>query len=159
MRSILEARASERIVEAEQKQDLINKIQLIKLRIDEENRLNEIVILQRVKEKEEADIRVIDKSIEAIWHQKSIYDECIKDLTAEVQRLADEKVSNKQRIVDYNYDIEIRDREIRNAKQKYSELLRDNEWMDGVLQDLEAHVKTHHFFLIPCFRSFKGKNR
>ena len=54
---LLEIRAQDREQESEQKRDLVNKILMIKLQIDEANKMNELVIQQKVKEKEDADIR------------------------------------------------------------------------------------------------------
>lgn len=66
MMDILKDRSRERELEADQKRTLIARISEVKSRIDEENKVNEIVIQQKVKEKEDKEMREIKKKIDDV---------------------------------------------------------------------------------------------
>lgn len=75
---LLDVRARDRELEAEQKRDLVNKIEIVKLEIDEAKKMNELIIQQKVKEKEEADIREKNKEIENVRKSRTLLEQRIQ---------------------------------------------------------------------------------
>jgi len=116
---LLESRARDRENESAQKREIISKIELLRFKLDEANKLNELVIAQKVKEKEEFDIRETTKLLDAIRKEKeSIFDRKRYE-EEEIERMGNLKVTTQQDIIDME---ETRDRLERASKENYEKL-------------------------------------
>jgi len=100
MEELLKERSKEREIEADQKRALIAKINHLKTRIDEENKVNELVIQQKVKEKEDRELRELQKKIIEVKQDQQVFKERQKMKEEHVDHMSNDKIHIQQDIVD-----------------------------------------------------------
>lgn len=100
MEELLKERSKEREIEADQKRTLIAKINHLKSRIDEENKVNELVIQQKVKEKEDRELRELQKKIDEVKRDQTAYKGRQKEKEENVDRMSQDKIHQQQELLE-----------------------------------------------------------
>lgn len=97
---LMETRRLERANESLMKRNLQNKIEMIKVQIDEAHRMNEIIIEHKVKEKQENEIR--NKVAEIMRVEDRIHNtqERMAKEEQEIERICNDKVPLQQDIIE-----------------------------------------------------------
>lgn len=137
---LLEVRAKDRELEAEQKRELVNKIEIVKLEIDEAKKMNELIIQQKVKEKEEADIREKNKEIENVRKTRTLLEQRIQQEEDEIERISQDKVTLQQDIIDQDQTKEKLAKDLDMMKKSCHELVVTFDFLTNKEKELNALV-------------------
>jgi len=114
----LESRAREREREGDQRREIIEKINQYRAEIDKNNKVNELVIEQKVKEKEQKEIRDIEKLKLEVKKEQAIMRERVKAAEEAIDNMAQEKIGMQQDILDVEQKEYVLDKQIKDGKQK-----------------------------------------
>lgn len=121
MQMQLESRAREREREGDQRREMIEKIEVLKAEIDKQNRVNELVIEQKVKEKEQKEIRDIDKLIVQVKKEQEYLRHRIQAIADAIDRMGQEKIGQQQDIMDAEQKEYELNKKVKEGKQKIEE--------------------------------------
>ena len=123
MQELLKDRSKEREIEGDHKRTLIAKINQVKSRIDEENKVNELVIQQKVKEKEDKEMREIKKRIEEIKREQTIIKHRHKEKEEHVDQMSQDKIGMQQEILEAEQTAIRLEKEIKDKKERLIDLM------------------------------------
>jgi len=141
MEMLMEVRAKERQVEAEQRRDLSQKIVQAKTKIDEENKANEMVIIEKVKVKEEKEKKEIEKNIDAREKEKHAAEDRKTRMEDGIQSMIHEKVGIQQDSLDHEQANAKLQKDTKDMKQKVSLLKAQIEHYVNLNKEVEAKFK------------------
>lgn len=139
MKMQLESRAREREREGDQRREMIEKINVLKAEIDKQNRVNELVIEQKVKEKEQKEIRDIDRLKIQVKKEQDYVRNRIETLAKVIEDMATMKIGVQQDILDAEQkDYEL-NKKVVEGKQQILEL--KNQIEDLTIRHKQAVMK------------------
>jgi chromosome segregation ATPase len=119
---LLEARAKEREQESLLKRELLHNIDLKKMEIDEARKMNELIIAQKVKEKEEADIREKNKEIKKVEDKIDQLKNRIALEEEGISTISQDKVTIQQDIIENEQIKETLEKDLGLARKKAHDL-------------------------------------
>lgn len=137
---LLDTRANEMELEAEQKRDLLNQKEIIQLEIDEANKMNELIVQQKVREKEEADIRDKKREIEEVIKQRNLVQDRMQTEEDGIERIVQDKVTIQQDIIENEQISEQNDKDRGIFSKKSHELKIQNDFLNQKERDLNSRV-------------------
>lgn len=152
MQMALESRAREREREADQRRELIEKINHLKANIDKQNKVNELVIEQKVKEKEQKEIRDITKIKVEVKKDQTIHKDRLRACEENIDNMSQEKIGMHQDIHDAEQKQYVLDKQEAETKRKILEL-------KNHIEDLTYREKTTTIKLEPMEKEVDKVNK
>ena len=140
MRMLLEQRAREREREGDQRRELNEKIENLKTEIEKQNKVNELVIEQKVKEKEQKEIRDISKQIQETHKLQNMMKERIRTATESIDTMSGDKVTMQQEFLDQEQQDYRLTKELKDLQEKVLEYKNKIEDFKLRLRHLEPEV-------------------
>ena len=119
---LMETRRKERATESQLKRQLQNNIELKRLQIDEAHRMNELIIEQKVKEKQEAELRQKETEIGKVNDRIQNVKRRTQMEEQEIEKICQEKVTIQQDIIEQEQIKEKLEKDLNVAKKKAHEL-------------------------------------
>ncbi|KRX02027.1 hypothetical protein PPERSA_07672 [Pseudocohnilembus persalinus] len=146
---LLESQAGDRELEQRNRRILVQQIEDVKTQIENENKMSETVLAERVKEKEKDDIRKIELQIDNINKKEiQVYQDRVQYCTQEIESMVFAKVDLQQKITDAEDQKESLEKGLEEAKQNLHDLKRENnlsldkeQELQKKLQPLEQEVR------------------
>lgn len=138
---VLEARRKERANESQLKRQLQNNIEMLRLKIDEAHRMNELIIEQKVKEKQEADLRQKDTEITRVSDRMNNVKERMAFEEQEIDKICQKKVTTQQEIIEQEQVKEKLDKDLGTAVKKSHEMKVQFDFFEDKFKQLTAKVE------------------
>ena len=138
---LMEARRKERATESQLKRQLQNKIEMTKLQIDEAHRTNELLIEQKVKEKQEAELRQKDTEIGKVNDRINNVKKRTQLEEQEYEKICQEKVTLQQDIIEQEQIKEKLEKDLVLARKKAHELKIQYDFYEDKYKQLAAKVE------------------
>lgn len=141
MQEILKERSKEREREAENKRTLEAKINALKSRIDEENRVNDSIIENKVKKKEDKEMKEIEDRIKDINREKLVVKQRLKEKEDAMDQMSQNKVGLQQETIVAEKEYARLEKEIKDKKERVIELKNKREAYTKLVEDLTTNLK------------------
>lgn len=119
---LMDTRRKERANESLLKRGLQNKIELLKIEIDDAHRMNELIIEQKVKEKQEVELKAKEEDIRRVEDRIQNTRERTKLEEQEIERIVNDKVPLQQDIIEQEQIKETLEKGLTNLKKNVHEL-------------------------------------
>lgn len=119
---LMDTRRKERANESLLKRGLQNKIELIKIEIDEAHRMNELIIEQKVKEKQEVELKAKEEEIRKVEDRIQNTNERTRIEEQEIERIVNDKVPLQQDIIEQEQIKETLEKGISTLKKTVHDL-------------------------------------
>jgi hypothetical protein len=165
MEMFLETRSREREMEAELKRDLMGKISQVQFWIEEQNKINELEIQKKVKEKEDKEKRDLEKEIHEVQNLKTVTKQRQEQKEDHIKEMTQEKMGVQQDIMALEQENQGLEKEIKDNKELLVTLRNKKEALTQELKDLEDKLqpiiqdngKMHE--MIPVFEAENEKTK
>lgn len=138
---LMDARRKERATESQLKRQLKNNIEMKKLQIEEARRMNELIIEQKVKEKQEAELRQKDTEIAKVNDKISNLKRRMATEEQEIDKICQEKVTLQQDIIEQEQIKEKLDKDLALARKKCHELRIANDFLEEKYKTVSVKVE------------------
>jgi len=141
MEMFLETRSREREMEAELKRDLMGKIAQVQFWIEEQNKINEIEIAKKVKEKEDKEKRDLEKEIHEVKNLKTATKQRQEQKEDHIKEMTQDKMGVQQDIMALEQENQQYEKEIKENKELLVTLRNKKEALTQELKDLEDKLQ------------------
>ena len=138
---IMDARRKERANENQLKRGLQNNIEMLRLKIDEAHRMNELIIEQKVKEKQEADLRQKDAEINKVNDRINNCKDRMAFEEQEIDKICHKKVTTQQEIIEQEQIKEKLEKELGLSSKKAHQLKVQFDFLEDKFKVLTAKVE------------------
>jgi hypothetical protein len=141
MEMFLETRSKERELEADLKRTLVAKISQVKFYIEEQNKINEIEIKEKVEAKEEKEKKDLEKEIQEFINQKETVKQRQKLKEDHIEEMAQDKMGLQQDVMTLEQDTSSLEKEVKEFKDTLLRLKNSKEGL--TLEEKDLKEKLH----------------
>ena len=137
----LEILARDRQIKSEEKRDLQQKILIVKNKIEDESKVNELVIQDRVKQREEKEKKELEKQLLLKRKEKHMAEDQKENIERTLENIIQEKVELQQDTLDHDQNIGRLMKETQELKQKSAWLKTQIEHLEKTNVELDLRMK------------------
>lgn len=141
MEMFLDSRRRERQLEAQQKRDLVTKIEQVKFQIDEQNKMNEVEIKKKVEDKENKERKDLNKEIEEVKTGKTVVRQRQQEKEDAIRELAQEKMGVQQDVLSLEQETAGLDKEFKEKSEVLIQLKNSLEALTLEERELEEKLE------------------
>jgi chromosome segregation ATPase len=138
---LMETRRKERATESQLKRQLQNNIEMKRLQIDEAHRMNELIIEQKVKEKQDSELRQKETEHNKILDRIQNVKRRTGMEEQEIEKICQEKVTIQQDIIEQEQIKEKLEKDLVTAKKKAHELKIQLEFLEDKYKQQTARIE------------------